>query len=46
MRGDQRGKQYNSRDINKYKEAKDILGIFYNKEITKEKSIKKKTRYK
>ena len=30
----------------KYKEVKNILGIFYNKEITKKKSVKKEVRYK
>ena len=41
MRGDQRGRQYNSRDISKCREAKDILGMSYNKEITREKSVRK-----
>ena len=30
----------------KYREVKYILGIFYNKEVTREKSIRKKVRYK
>ena len=46
MRGDQRGRQYNSRDISKCKEAKDTSGTSYNKEITKEKSVRKEVKYK
>ena len=46
MRKNQKGKQYNNRDINKYKEVEDISGISYNKEITKEKSVRKEVRCK
>ena len=46
MRGDQRGRQYNGRDISKYREAKDTSGTSYNKEIIREKSIRKEIRYK
>ena len=31
---------------NKYREVKNISGASYNKEITREKSIRKKARYK
>ena len=46
IKGDQKGRQYNGRDINKCKEAKNILGTSYNKEITREKSVKKEVRCK
>ena len=32
--------------VNKYREVKNILGVSYNKEITREKSIRKKAKYK
>jgi len=31
---------------NKYREVKNMLGVSYNKEITREKSVRKKARYK
>ena len=43
---DQRGRQYNGKNISKYKEAKNTSGTFYNKEITREKSIRKEPKYK
>ena len=46
MRGNQRGKWYNGRDMSKYREAEDILDISCNKEITREKSIRKEVRCK
>ena len=44
MRGDQRGRRYNDKDVSKYREVKDILSAFYNKEMTREKSVKKEAR--
>ena len=46
MKGDQKGKQYNGRDINKCREAEDTSSTSCNKEITREKSVKKEVRYK
>ena len=37
---------YNSREVNKFREVKDILGASYNKEIIRKKSIRKEARYK
>jgi len=44
MRGDQRGRWYNGRDISKCREAKNMLGVSCNKEITKEKSVRKEVK--
>ena len=46
IRKNQKGKQYNSRDISKCREAKNTSGTSYNEEITREKSIRKEVRYK
>ena len=37
---------YNSREVNKFGEVKDTLGVFYNKEIIRKKSVRKEVRYK
>jgi len=46
MRGDQRGRWYNGRDVSKCREAEDMSGASYNKEMTREKSVRKEARYK
>ena len=44
MRGDQRGRRYDGRDMSKCREAKDTSGASYNKEMTREKSVRKEVK--
>jgi hypothetical protein len=44
MRGDQRGRRYDGRDVSKCREAKDTSGASCNEEITREKSVRKEAR--
>ena len=41
MRGDQRGRRYDGRDVSKCREAEDTSGASCNEEMTREKSIRK-----
>jgi hypothetical protein len=40
MRGDQRGRRYDGRDVSKCREVEDTSVASYNEEMTREKSIK------
>jgi hypothetical protein len=46
MRGDQRGKWYNNKDISKCREVKDMSGASYNEEMIREKSVRKEVKCK